>query len=217
MFYEPLGDHLVHVYYPEREQHTWITSFGLDIPVYIGLLYFWYMPLAAFRMLRQRRTGVTVAGFWADWLGSAIFFIIFEVITLAICGTTWVYYGTQAFVVGDVPVLTPVTYAGFSLAIAATACVFDRFVPRRHLWLLVPTVPAVMGGSHMVLAMPLSSTLWTTSDEASVAIGAVGAAALTFTFAYGVSILLRMGWFTEPRLKEATTANVAARLDAPTT
>src|SRR5262245_17925893 len=58
VFYEPLGDQLVRVYYTERGQATWIHTFGRDIPVFIGILYLWYMPAGAYYLLRVAERGV---------------------------------------------------------------------------------------------------------------------------------------------------------------
>jgi hypothetical protein len=197
VFYEPLGDHLVHVYYPEKNQLTWITNYGLDIPVFIGLLYFWYMPFAAFVMLRKRRTGFTVERFWTEWTAKTVFFVGFEIVVLALCGTTWIYYDPQPFKVANVPLLTPVTYAAFALAIGVVACMIERFVPKRLYWVAVPLVPATMMTSHVLASMPLSSTLWTTTNTTVLTAGAVMSGILSVGFAALVCWWVRQPWFIE--------------------
>src|SRR5271163_2673335 len=41
IIYEPLGDILVSTLYPIHGQIGWITLFGRQIPLFIGVLYFW--------------------------------------------------------------------------------------------------------------------------------------------------------------------------------
>src|SRR5262245_23546682 len=59
VFYEPLGDALVRVYYTEVGQTTWIHAFGRDIPAFIGILYLWYMPAGAYVLLRFAPRGIS--------------------------------------------------------------------------------------------------------------------------------------------------------------
>lgn len=199
VFYEGLGDHLVHVYYPERDQVTWITSFGLDIPVFIGLLYFWYMALTGMKLLRLRDSGtVDRRKFLVQWFFTAWFFVAFEIVALMICDATWIYYGPQVFVVGDIPVLTPFSFAAFTLGIGVTAIVFDRAVPRSYQWLLIPAVPLAMAASHTAVSFPLASALWSTDNNTIIAVASIASAGLAILAACGVAKLMSTQWFFEP-------------------
>src|SRR5262245_3282331 len=62
--YEPLGDILVSVLYPIQGQIGWITLFGRKIPLFIGVLYFWYMSVPALYFLRRVEQGLTRASLW---------------------------------------------------------------------------------------------------------------------------------------------------------
>ena len=73
--YEALGDNLVHVYYTERGQISWITTFGHSIPAFIGILYFWYLPIYGYLMVRRAHTGVSARRFWLEWSGFLSFAI----------------------------------------------------------------------------------------------------------------------------------------------
>src|SRR5438067_111226 len=59
VFYEPLGDAMAKVYYTEHGQIAWIHAFGRHIPLFIGLLYFWYMSVWAMWLLRASSRGVS--------------------------------------------------------------------------------------------------------------------------------------------------------------
>src|ERR1700746_1007421 len=76
--YEALGDDLVHVYYTEVGQIGWITTFGHSIPAFIGLLYFWSLPIFGYIMIRNANTGMSAKKFWMQWGGFLSFAIFFE-------------------------------------------------------------------------------------------------------------------------------------------
>lgn len=193
--YEALGDNLVHVYYTERGQIGWVTTFGHSIPAFIGILYFWYLPVFGYEMIRRASTGVSARRFWLEWSGFLGFAIFFEMLVTSVGGPTWIYYGPQAFKLGDVPVLTPFTYVSFMVAIAGAFCVLQRLLPRGRQWLIVPAVPMVMAGSHAMTSLPLAVVLHSgTTDTANIAIGAVGTAVFAVVLAYVVSLAVRKPW-----------------------
>jgi hypothetical protein len=193
--YEALGDNLVHVYYTEQGQIGWVTTFGHSIPAFIGILYFWYLTIYAYLMIRRARTGVSARRFWLEWSGFLSFAIFFEMLVTSIGGPTWIYYGPQAFMVGDVPVLTPFTYVSFMVAIAGAFCALERLLPRGRKWLIVPAVPMVMAGSHAMTSLPLAVALHSgTTNTTYVAIGAIGTALFAVVLAYVVSLGVRKPW-----------------------
>jgi hypothetical protein len=193
--YEALGDNLVHVYYTERGQIGWVTTFGHSIPAFIGLLYFWYLPIYGYLMIRRADTGVSARRFWLEWSGFLSFAIFFEMLVTSVGGPTWIYYGPQAFKLGDVSVLTPFTYVSFMVAIAGAFCVLVRLLPRGRQWLIVPAVPMVMAGSHAMTSLPLAVALHSGStNTAYIAIGAIATALFAVVLAYVVSLAVRKPW-----------------------
>lgn len=193
--YEALGDDLVHVYYPEQGQVGWVTTFGHSIPAFIGILYFWYLPILGYAMIRRARTGVSARRFWLEWSGFLGFAIFFEMFVTSVGGTTWVYYGPQAFKLLDVPVLTPFTYVSFMVAIAGAFCAMERLLPRGRQWLIVPAVPMVMAGSHAMTSLPLAVALHSgTTNTTYIAVGAIGTALFAVLLAYIVGLGVRKPW-----------------------
>ena len=139
VFYEPLGDMLAQVYYPERGQWTWITAFGHGIPVFIGLLYFWYMSLGALWLLGKSRTGVTAKQWWTAWTGYLLFAVVLEMVAATALatenGAPWVYYGDQPFIILNVPFFTPWTYGpSIDTAVAVGAITAARLLLGSALW-----------------------------------------------------------------------------------
>lgn len=193
--YEALGDDLVHVYYTELHQITWIHTFGRDIPAFIGILYFWYLPFAAFFLLRRSRTGVGARQFWGFWLANLAFCIGFEVLVTATLGHTWIYYGPQAFMVGDVPFFTPFTYVSFCVGIAAGAAGLERLLPKAQQWLVIPCVPMLMFASQGMTSLPLAVVLHgDTTNKMLLDLGALGSAAFAVVLAWVVSLAVRRPW-----------------------
>jgi hypothetical protein len=218
--YEALGDNLVHVYYTEKGQIGWVTTFGHSIPAFIGILYFWYLPILGYVMIRRAKTGVSARRFWLEWCGFLGFAIFFEMLVTNIGGTTWIYYGPQAFKLADVPVLTPFTYVSFMVAIAGAFCALERLLPRGRQWLIVPAVPMVMAGSHAMTSLPLAVALHSgTINTAYIAIGAIGTALFAVLLAYVVGLGVRKPWARPADATEsAAQLNVSDRLHiAPTT
>jgi len=207
IFYEPVGDALVKVYYSEHGQIQWIHAFGRSIPAFIGILYFWYLPIGAYVLLRWSRDGITARRWWITWTGFLAFAVAFEMAVTSIGGPAWTYHGPQAFKVFDVPVLTPTTYVSFVLGIGMGVWALVRWLPRRQQWLIVPAVPMLMTASHAATSMPLGIALYSnTTNTSLIAIGALGSAGLALTLAYFGSQIFRRPW---PENVQATTSAAA--------
>ena len=190
VFYEPLGDALVRVFYTEQGQATWIVAFGRHIPAFIGLLYFWYMPLGAYTLLyHDRTTRLTRRGWWLRWGGFMAFAALFEMTILSIGGTPWIYHGTQVLKIAHVPVLTPFTYISFVTAIGAGVTLMARHLPRNQQWLIIPACPFLMLAGHAGTSLPLAVALSSnTHSHLAVAAGAIGSAAFSLALSHVASL-----------------------------
>lgn len=191
VFYEPVGDALVKVYYTERGQETWIHAFGRDIPAFIGLLYFWYMPAGAMWLLRAAERGVTAKAWWTRWAAFLAFATLFEMLVLQVGGTTWIYHDKQPFMVLDVPVFTPWTYVSFGVTIAAGTVAMAHYLPRRHHWMIVPAVPMLMVAGHAMTSLPEGIAFYGTDDELLRHLGALGSAAFALILSHVASLAFR--------------------------
>lgn len=191
VFYEPVGDALVKVYYTERGQETWIHAFGRDIPAFIGLLYFWYMPAGAMWLLRAAERGVTARAWWTRWAAFLAFATFFEMLVLQVAGTTWIYHDAQPFMVLDVPVFTPWTYVSFDVTIAAGTVAMAHYLPRRHHWMIVPAVPMLMVAGHAMTSLPEGIAFYGTDDDLLRHLGALGSAAFALILSHVASLAFR--------------------------
>ncbi len=212
VFYEPLGDMLAQVYYPEHGQWTWITAFGHGIPVFIGLLYFWYMSLGALWLLSKSRTGVTAKQWWTTWTGYLLFAVVLEMVAAKALatddGAPWVYYGDQPFMILNVPFFTPWTYGpSIDTAVAVGAITAARLLPKGRQWLVLPMVPLFMLAGHLMSAFPSVLALHSTTNTVVLHLGALGTAAAALLISYVGSLVFRKPWESAN-----TMADVAASL-----
>jgi len=215
VFYEPLGDLLAKVYYPERGQWTWITTFGHGIPMFIGLLYFWYMSLGALWLLRKSAVGVTAKQWWTAWGGYLVFAIALEMVAAkglsSVTGAPWIYYGHQAFMIANVPFFTPFTYGpSIDTGVALGMLLVMRFLPRRQYWLLLPLVPMTMLAGHLMTAWPSVVTMQSTDNTLLHHLGALGTGAFAVLLSYLGSRAFRAPW-EEPKTLTGTNLSVTTQ------
>jgi hypothetical protein len=198
IFYEPLGDMMAKVYYTERGQISWIHAFGRHIPVFIGLLYFWYMSVGAMWLLRAKRTGVTARQWWTAWCGFLVFALGLEMLSAkgfgSAQGAPWIYYGHQPFMVLGVPIFTPWSYISIDIPIAVGACLAARYLPRRMHWLVLPATPMLMVAGHAMTALPSAVAVNSTNSTLLIDLGALGTAGSALVLSYCASLAFRRPW-----------------------
>lgn len=194
IYYEPLGDMLVKVYYTERGQATWIHAFGRDIPAFIGILYLWYLPAFTYFVFSRADRGIPASLWWKAWGTNLALAIGLEIAVTNIGGDTWIYHGTQAFKVLGVPLGTPFTYVSFCVGVAGGVAGLTRVLPRRQQWLIAPAIPFLMVASHAGTSLPLAVALYGSTDVNVVAIGALGTVVLALILSHGLSLAFREPW-----------------------
>ena len=198
IFYEPLGDQMAHVYYTERGQISWIHAFGRHIPLFVGLLYFWYMSVGTMWLLRAKRTGVSARRWWTAWGGFLAFALSLEMVSAKgfhyADGAPWIYYGHQAFLITNVPIFTPFSYVSIDIPIALGACAAAHWLPRRMHWLVLPTTPMLMVAGHAMTALPSAVANNSTNSTALLDLGALGTAAFALILSYCASLAFRRPW-----------------------
>jgi hypothetical protein len=201
VFYEPLGDMMAKVYYTERGQISWINAFGRHIPLFIGLLYFWYMSAASMWLLRVKERGVSAATWWKAWCGGLCFALGLEMLSAkgfgSSSGAPWIYYGHQAFMVLDVPVFTPWSYVSIGIPIAVGACTAARWLPKRMHWIVLPATPMLMICGHAMTAFPSALANNSTNSTVLLDLGAIGTGAFALILSYCASLAFRRPWAPE--------------------
>ncbi len=186
ILYEPLGDTLASVLYPVHGQMVWTNLFGRPIPVFIGLLYFWYMSVPAIYFLRRVEQGLTVAGLWRMYLLS--FVLAFAIECYGVNVGAWVYYGDHAYRLLGVPVWCPVTYSGFLCSIAIGLHSMATHLERRHQWLIILGLPACMMGGHLAMSLPAAAAMFSTGDPLWIWVGASLSMLLGLLLVYAMGV-----------------------------
>lgn len=180
VFYEPLGDLLVSVLYPIHGQIGWIDTFGRRVPLFIGVLYFWYMSVPAVFFLRVVERGLNIRTLWL--LYGAVFAVALCYELFGVNLKAWIYYGQQAFVLFSVPLSAPFSYGAFVVAQCVGVQLIVSNFPRDRHWLVIPAVPLLLAGAHCAVALPAASAMWTTTSALWIWAGA----ALTIILSIGL-------------------------------
>lgn len=191
--YEGLGDSLVLAFYPEVGQETWIHVFGRDIPLFTGLLYFWYMCPFVILFGRAAEEGFTTQRWWTLVASSWLFVTLFEIGWMAL-DNPWLYYGDQAMVVLDLPMHVPFTYTTFLVALGAGIYGLVRFTAPKFHWLVIPAVPVLLAGSHAAASLPAATALYSTDKDGLILTGSILSILLSVLIWWTVSML-----FIRPR------------------
>lgn len=184
--YEPLGDILANVLYPEHGQIGWIDLFGRQIPLFIGVLYFWYMSVPALHFLRKVEEGLTSGALWRMY-----FFTLAIAIGIEMFGVSmgaWIYYGPHPYVVAGVPLWCPVTYSGFLMTISIGLHFMVQTLDRKQHWMILLGLPFFMAGGHMVVSLPAAAALFSTQDPVWIWLGATASIGLSLLLVHFASL-----------------------------
>jgi hypothetical protein len=187
IIYEPLGDILASVLYPIHGQIGWINLFGREIPLFIGVLYFWYMSVPAIYFLKKLEQGLTRANLWRLYALTVVLAIGIEMFGVNL--HAWIYYGPHPFVVLGVPLWCPVTYSSFLITISIGLHAMSTALPRGQHWLIIFGVPLCMIGGHCATALPTAAAMFSTDDPVWIWLGGAVSFALSLLLVYAVSVV----------------------------
>lgn len=185
--YEPLGDILASVLYPEHGQIGWIDLFGRKIPLFIGVLYFWYMSVPAIYFVRAVERGLTRAALWRLYAMTAAVAIAIELFGVNV--DAWIYYGPHPYVVAGVPIWCPMTYSAFLISISIGLQLMSTQLDRRQHWLIMLGVPMFMSGGHCAASLPTAAAMFSTDDPAWIWLGGTVSIALSLLMLHAVSLV----------------------------
>jgi hypothetical protein len=156
--YEPLGDALLHVYYPESGQVGFLDVFGRQIPLFVELLYVPYIVPFVLLFTNALRSGISKRTWWLTWSALLAGTAIMEMVVLQ-AGKAWTYYGPQQFVVAGVPVWVALTNVTFLFLIAAGVRTITAKWGRGHWWTIAPATALLLAAGHAVVATPTALAL----------------------------------------------------------
>jgi hypothetical protein len=169
VFIEPFPDVLGRARFAQLDRITWIGALGSEIPMYIGLIYMFYLAPAYVLLLDAYQRGITRRQFGivcAALVGGAA---LFEVVPLHY--DLWRYYGSQGIQLGAGPI-----WWGFvnSQGIVGTTVVLYgllKLLPERRWFLIVPLMPPIFLGVHSAGAFFAYLTVGTTTNSTATFFG----------------------------------------------
>lgn len=209
IIYEPLGDILASVLYPVHGQVGWITLFGRQIPLFIGLLYFWYMSVPALYFLRRAEQGMSRASLWRMY-----FFSLAIAIGIELAGVNvgaWIYYGPHPYVVFGVPLWCPVTYSGFLMTISIGLHLMATRLLRRSHWLVMFGVPVAMCGGHLAMALPAAAAMFSTAQPQWIWLGGTMSIAMSLLTVHFASLVYCKNPELAPAVVQFNAVNATSR------
>jgi len=187
IFYEPLADILASVFYPVQGQLTWIELVGRKVPVAVGILYFWYMSVPAVYAVRRAEQGLTRAALWRLYLFlfTAITFFEFYGSNIGV----QFYYGPHPYVVFGAPLWCTASFSAFAVGTSICLYLISK-LERQHHWLAIFGVPLSMAGTHMVVSLPTTLAMLTTTDPFWIWTGGTLTIALSLVLTHAASLVL---------------------------
>jgi len=185
--YEPLGDMLVSAFYPMEGQIGWIKLFGRQIPLFIGVLYFWYMSVPAIYFLKRLETGISTGVLWRMYLFTMALAIGIELFGVNV--DAWIYYGPHPFMVFGVPLWATFTYGGFTIAIAVGLHLIATNIDRKHHWIIIPAIPLFLIAGHCPLSLPTAAAMFSTDNPVWIWLGGSITIGLSLLFVHVISLV----------------------------
>ncbi len=143
---EPFPDTLGRARFAQVDRIKWTGALDSQIPMYIGLVFMFYLAPAYVLLLDAFKRGITRRQFGAVCAVMATGAFLFEYVPMHY--DLWRYFGSQGLQIGD-----GVVWWGFANAhgIIGTAVVLSlllKIVPERRQFLIIPLMPPIFLGVH---------------------------------------------------------------------
>lgn len=181
VFYEPINNVLGLCTYPEINQLTWISTFGRDIPVYIGFVYFFYFSATVLWLMRRIEAGISQRQWWTYYAAFTVVVTCFEFVPIS--RGWWMYYGDhQALRVLGFPMWWWVANGYCLFGIATLLHHLRRKVlTGGRAVLLIPIYPMALFALHGAVAIPVFTALNSTDSTVVNTLAALLTMALAVT------------------------------------
>jgi hypothetical protein len=169
VFIEPFPDMLGRARFAQVDRIKWVGALDSQIPMYIGLVYMFYLAPAYVLLLDAFKKGITRRQFGLVCGAMAVGAVAFEFVPMHY--DLWRYFGSQGLQIGD-----GVVWWGFanSHGIIGTAVVLSlllKVLPERRHFLIVPLMPPIFLGVHSAGAFFAYLTVGTTTNSTATFFG----------------------------------------------
>ena len=206
---EPFPDVLGRARFAQLDRIRWTGAFDSQIPMYIGLIYMFYLApgyvllLDAFKRGMSRRAFAIVA---AALCGGAA---VFEIAPLHY--DLWRYFGSQGLAIGKFPIWWGVVNGHGLIATAVALSFLLKILPERRQFLIVPLMPPIFLGVHTAGAMFAYLTVGTTTNSTATFLGTLGTDVLCGVLLWLYAQVVCTA--TSPAGKSTTAAVAAGTMD----
>jgi len=169
VFIEPVPDVLGRARFAQVDRIKWIGALGSEIPMYIGLVYMFYLAPAYVLLLDAYKRGITrrqfgiVCGVLVS--GAALF----EVVPMHY--DLWRYFGSQGIQLGDGPIWWGFANGHAIIGTTVALSLLLKLLPERRHFLIVPLMPPIFLGIHTAGAMFAYLTVGSTTNSTATFFG----------------------------------------------
>ncbi|UWG98762.1 hypothetical protein LPY66_08210 [Dehalobacter sp. DCM] len=180
-FYEFFDSQTLHFMYPQVGDWTALVVWGFSIPVFLVLIYPFYVTFLVLFNFHQMEMGkLTVKRLWLIYAISFVGAMCFE--PLAIHNGLWYYYGpNQPFAPMDFPIIWWFANPAMIILVGPIVhFIWNKVLNRRFGWVMIPMVPFFLFALHNSIALPLTFTINSTLSLLATNLGQLGAIALSF-------------------------------------
>ena len=172
VFMEPFPDVLGRARFAQVDRIKWVGALGSEIPMYIGLVYMFYLAPAYVLLLDAYRRGITRRQFGvvcAVLVGGAA---VFEIVPMHY--DLWRYFGSQGIQLGDGPIWWGFANSQGIIGTSVVLFLLLRLLPERRQFLIVPLMPVIFLGVHTAGAFFAYLTVGTTTNSTATFFGTLG-------------------------------------------
>jgi hypothetical protein len=169
IFIEPFPDVLGKAVFAEVNRIPWMGGLGRQIPMYVGLIYLFYLTPAYVLLLDAFERGLAASRLLAIYGALVAGACVFEFLPLHY--NLWRYYGSQGIQLGRVPIWWGFINVHGIVATAVALHFILKVLPRNRQFLVIPLMPALFLGTHTGGAIFGYLTVGTTDNTTTTTLG----------------------------------------------
>lgn len=176
IFIEPFPDVLGKAVFAEADRIPWMGGLGRQIPMFVGLIYMFYLTPAYVLLIDAIHRGITARRLATVYGGLVTAACAFEFLPLHY--DLWRYYGSQGVQIGDMPIWWAFINVHAVVATAVALSFLLKLLPAHRAFLVIPLMPPLFLATHTGGAMFGYATVGTTNNPATTTIGTLATCVL---------------------------------------
>jgi hypothetical protein len=180
IFIEPFPDVLGKAVFAEVNRIPWTGGLGRQIPMYVGLIYLFYLTPVYVLLLDAFERGLAASRLLAIYLAVALGACVFEFVPMHY--DLWRYYGSQGLHLGRVPIWWGFINMHGVVATAVALHFILKVLPRNRQFAIIPLMPPLYVGTHTAGAFFGYLTVGTTTNATTTTLGTLATCLLCVVF-----------------------------------